>query len=154
MLSRLLAGALALVYGLAVAVPAFAGDAAGAVVIPLGDLVAAFASAVGPAALALLAWIVNRWVPAIIRPLLTEQLLTRALDYALAATEGAAKGKVLTVPVANEVLRQAGQYAVDHGAPWLLKWIGDTVEPKLIARLSAAGALPEEAHLANLTARE
>lgn len=63
--------------------------------------------------------------------------------------KGAAKDKVLTLPVANAVLAEAAQYAVDH-APGTTKWLGDTLKPKLIARLSAAGALPDEAHAGNL----
>lgn len=119
-------------------------------VFPVGDFVAALFSTIQPLALATLSWVVARWAPAVIKPMLTDQLLGRALDYAFGAVEGAVKGRTATVPIANELVRQAAEYTRDHGAPWLLRWLGDTIEPKLIARLSAAGALPPEAHAAAL----
>jgi len=89
-------------------------------------------------------WNAIGFIPPAIKTLLTEQLLNRALDYGYAAVKGAAKDKVLEIPVANEVLRTAAQYALDHGAPWLLKYIGD-LGPKLLARMGANGALQPEA---------
>lgn len=140
---------LAVLASTAVAIAADAAAPAG-IVIPVGDIVAQLSGLIAPAALTVLTWVVGRWVPAVIRPILTDQLLSRALDYGLGAVEGAAKGRVLTVPVASEVIRQAAQYVVDHGSPKLLKWIGDTIEDKLVARLSSAGALPPEASAENL----
>ena len=81
--------------------------------------------------------------------MLSEQLLNRALDYGLAAVAGAAKGKTLDIPIANKVLLEAAQYALDHGAPWLLKYIGD-LGPKLVARMSAAEVLGPQASAENL----
>lgn len=119
-----------------------------------GDIFAGVLSAIWATAGTALVALLYRWVPAIIRPILTEQLLTQALNYAFGAVEGAVKGQTVTIPIANEMLRHAVQYANDNGAPKLLKWIGDTLEPKLIARLSAQGALPATATIASLTSTE
>lgn len=126
----------------------FAADAT-PVVIPIGDWSIAILGSVSSCVVALLGWVVAKWVPAIIRPYLTDQLLGRAVDYAIAVVAGATKGKVLTLPVANQVLAEAASYAVAN-APTLAKWLGNTLEPKLIARLSSAGALPAEASKATL----
>lgn len=112
------------------------------VAVPLGDWIVQATSSLASLAVAVLMWVAARWLPTWIRTQLTEQLLGRAVDYGLAVVAGAAKGRVLEIPVANAVLREAAAYAVAH-APATAKWIGDTLEPKLIARLSAIGALPE-----------
>ncbi len=127
---------------LAVVLPPVAHAAEGTVTVPVGDWIVQATTSLASLAVTALMWIAARYLPTWIRMQLTEQLLIRAVDYALAVVAGAAKGKVLEIPVANAVLRAAADYAVDH-APATAKWIGDTLEPKLIARLSAAGALPE-----------
>ena len=119
---------------------AHAGD--GTVTVPVGDWVVQATSSIASLAVAGLMWVASRWLPTWIRMQLTEQLLGRAVDYALAVVAGAAKGKVLEIPVANAVIREAAGYAIQH-APATARWIGSTLEPKLIARLSAIGALPE-----------
>lgn len=127
---------------LVVSLPPVAHAADGTVTVPLGDWVVQATSSIASLAVAGLMWVASRWLPTWIRTQLTEQLLGRAVDYGLAVVAGAAKGKVLEIPIANAVLREAAAYAVQH-APATAKWIGDTLEPKLIARLSAIGALPE-----------
>lgn len=131
------------------AAPAYAADAV-AVSIPIGDWISSALVDLASVLVAMASWAVAKWAPPLVRTYLTEQLLQRAVDYAIAAVKGAAKGKVLTLPVANAVLAEAAQYAVEH-APPTAKWIGDTLKPKLIARLGAAGVLPDEAHAGNLT---
>lgn len=127
---------------LVVSLPPVTHAADGTVTVPLGDWVVQATSSIASLAVAGLMWVASRWLPTWIRTQLTEQLLGRAVDYGLAVVAGAAKGKVLEIPIANAVLREAAAYAVQH-APATAKWIGDTLEPKLIARLSAIGALPE-----------
>jgi DNA-directed RNA polymerase subunit H (RpoH/RPB5) len=126
----------------AVVLPPVAHAAEGTVTVPVGDWIVQATSSLASLAVTALMWVAARYLPTWIRMQLTEQLLTRAVDYALAVVAGAAKGKVLEVHVASAVLREAAAYAVKH-APDTARWIGDTLEPKLIARLSAAGALPE-----------
>ena len=138
----LVAATLARAALLVVCLPPTAYAADDTVVVPVGDWIVQATSSLSSLAVAVAMWVAARWLPTWIRTQLTEQLLGRAVDYALAVVAGAAKGKVLEIPVANAVLREAAAYAVAH-APATAKWIGDTLEPKLIARLSAAGALPE-----------
>jgi hypothetical protein len=125
--------------------PSIGHAADGTVAVPIGDWITQSVAVVSTACVTVLTAIIARWAPAWVRTYLTEQLLSRAVDYALGVVAGAAKGKVLEVPIANAVLREAATYAVEH-APTTAKWIGDTLTPKLIARLSAAGSLPETAY--------
>ncbi len=121
---------------------AWAGD--GTVTIPWGDWIADGVQTLASLCLAALSWVLARWAPQWVRMQLTEQLLSRAVDYGIAVVAGAARGKVLEIPVANEVIREAAAYAVAN-APATAKWLGSTLEPKLLARLGAAGHLPENA---------
>lgn len=123
--------------------PTLAADGA-TVTVPIGDWIAAGVTDLASVLLAVASYIVARWVPQAVRTYLTEQLLQRAVDYAVAVVAGAARGRVLTVPVANQVLAEAMAYAIDH-APGTAKWLGDTLKPKLLARLGAAGVLPPDA---------
>lgn len=118
---------------------AFAADA-GVVVVPYGDLVSEVAhiasTLITPVALFLLAKMTG---PAglFLRTFLGETLIRNAVDYAVNATEGAAKGKTLSVPVGSAVLAQAVQYALDQGAPWLVKTLGgpDGIRDKVFRSL-------------------
>ncbi len=78
-----------------------------------------------------------------------DQVISRAIDAGFALVDGAEKGKVLEIQVANKVIRKAAQYLIDQ-APDLFKELGDNLGPMLVARLSAAGALPASASAANL----
>lgn len=122
--------------------PPVAHAADGTVTVPVGDWIVQATSSIASLAVTALMWVAARYLPTWIRMQLTEQLLTRAVDYALAVVAGAAKGKVLEVQIANEVIEQASRYAIEH-APATAKWLGGTLGHKLIARLSSAGALPE-----------
>jgi hypothetical protein len=82
---------------------------ASAILVPL--LLGLTAKLTGPAGLFL-------------RTFLGEKLIRNAVDYAVNAVEGAAKGKTLNVSVGSEVLAQAVQYAIEQGAPWLVKTLG------------------------------
>lgn len=127
--------------------PAYASTA---VSIPIGDWISSALVDLASVLVAAASWAVAKWAPPVVRTYLTEQLLSRAADYGIAAVSGAVKGKVLTVEVANDVLAEAMSYAVKH-APGTAKWLGGTLKDKLIARLGAAGVLPEDAHAGNLT---
>lgn len=135
----LLAGALAL----ASAKLAFAQDPT-AVALPYGDIVVSLLGSVDQliviAVGSVATWVIAKLPAALaapVRMILTEQLLKRAVEYGIAATQGAAKGRTLSVNVANDTLAQAAQYAIDNGAPWLISWLGgeNGVFRKLIARL-------------------
>jgi hypothetical protein len=77
-----------------------------------------------------------------------DQVMTRAIEAGFALVEGAEKGKVLEIPVANAVLRRAAQYLAAQ-APGLFKELGDNLGQMLIARPSASGALPPQASADN-----
>ena len=140
---------------LALVSPAFAAD----VVVPWGDwlsaLLASGREVVVGLVLAVIAWLVRK-LPAqageIITAMRLEQLLTRAVDYGIAAVDGAAKGKVLTVPITNSVIAEAVNYAV-RSAPTLADKFGDTLRAKILARLSAQGLVPPDATAQNTAAR-
>ena len=124
--------------------------------VPLGALVNDILAALQPAAVSLaglaLTWLAARLGPDIARALHAahvDQVMSRAIEAGFALVEGAEKGKVLDIPVANEVLRRAAQYLVAQ-APGLFKELGDNLGQMLVARLSGAGALPADASAANL----
>lgn len=134
---------------------AFAADG-GSVSAPLGTLVTQALSIVEPLVLslvgAMLAWLMARLGPELAKSLHAahvDQVISRAIDAGFGLVEGAEKGKVLEIPVANKVIRKAAQYLVDE-APDLIKELGENLGPMLVARLSAAGALPASASAANL----
>ena len=124
--------------------------------LPWGTLGNDILSALQPAAVSLagfaLTWLIAKLGPDIARALHAahiDQVMTRAIEAGFALVEGAEKGKVLEIPVANEVLRRAAQYLVAQ-APGLFKELGDNLGQMLVARLSASGALPPQASAANL----
>jgi hypothetical protein len=85
------------------------------------------------AALAMLPASIN----AMIKTWRVEQLLQSAISYGINTVAGAAKGQTLSVPVANKVIEQALEYAVENGSASVIKWMGGegAVEKKIIARL-------------------
>lgn len=131
-----------IVLGLLIVAPAMAqqvgGD--GQVSIPWGDWLAASASTLVTLAASALAFALARLpasINAMIKTWRVEQLLERAVAYGINTVAGAAKGHTLSVPVANKVIEQALEYAVENGSDALVKWMGgaDAIEKKLIARL-------------------
>jgi hypothetical protein len=89
-------------------------------------------------------WAVARFTPSLVgvfQAARVEQLIGRAVDFAIASVEGATHGQVVTIPVANAVLQKALEMAV-QSAPALAKKIEDTIRPKIIARMAAAGIVP------------
>lgn len=124
--------------------------------LPWGTLCNEVLAALQPAAVSAaglaLTWLVAKLGPDIARALHAahiDQVMNRAIEAGFALVEGAEKGKVLEIPVANEVLRRAAQYLVAQ-APGLFKELGDNLGQMLVARLLASGALPPQASAANL----
>lgn len=134
----------------------------GAVTVPYGDWVASLLAYSRDAIIALVVaglGYASRNLPGAVGSMIetfrVEQLLKRAVDYGIAAAAGAAKGQTISIPVANEVIRQAMQYASDN-APTLAARLGGTLQPKVIARLSGHPdiVLPASASSANLEGNE
>jgi hypothetical protein len=71
------------------------------------------------------AWLIIRQIPAWMQIFLPRQrindLLLSAAQSALAGVENAAKGKKLTIPVTNDVIRQMAVYIISTTAPDLAK---------------------------------
>lgn len=134
---------------------AYAGDAASSTVtIPWGDWLSAFIVQIvlpilGVIAVAFVTWAVARispLLPASLRGVITaqnttaaEQLLSRAVGYALNKAALDAQGKAIVVPTGNAQVAVALNYAVTHGAPDLVDWLGGPtgIQQKIIARLPA-----------------
>jgi hypothetical protein len=124
--------------------------------LPWGALCNEILAALQPAAVSLaglaFTYLVAKLGPDIahaLRAAHIDQVMNRAIEAGFALAEGAEKGKVLEIPVANEVLRRAAQYLVTQ-APGLFKELGDNLGQMLVARLSASGALPPRASADNL----
>lgn len=137
MLARLLGAALLALACLVV--PAFAADTS-VVAIPLGSWTEQVAAVAGSVVLGILLWLLRQLPPAIYQALRTaqaEQLLGRAVDYALNAVAGAAKGKTLSVDVGNAVVAAAASYAVENGPGMLIRWLGgpEAIERMILARI-------------------
>jgi hypothetical protein len=123
---------------------AFAADASNQVVVPWGDALASLSSPVATLLFGVGLWLVRQLpaqLVAILHTQRVEQLLLRAIGYAVNSVAGAAAGKTLTVPVGNAVLAHALQYVVDRAPRWLVNWMGG---PSAIAAMIWA-RLPMEA---------
>lgn len=141
------AGAVALVALVAPALAQTATTAADtAVSIPYGDWINTIGTLILEIVPVALLWLVRK-LPAsigqIISTMQVDQLLTKAIGYAINAVEGATAGKTLSVNVGNAVLAQALNYVTLHAPAWLINWMGglDAIAQKIIARLNLdAGA--------------
>lgn len=114
-----------------------------------GSVIAQWASAVGTLIFAAVMWAL-RQLPAqiygIAVSMRADQVLQKAIDYAINMVVGASKDKALTVDVHNQVLAQALQYVLDHAPGWLQSWMGgpEEIAQKIVARLNLApDAVPD-----------
>lgn len=112
----------------------------GHVSIPWGDYLAASASTLvtlAASALAAALAMLPASINSMIKTWRVEQLLQNAIAYGINTVAGAAKGQTMSVPVANKVLEQALEYAIENGSASIIKWMGGegVIERKIIARL-------------------
>lgn len=109
--------------------------------VPIGETVQQLGAFIGPL-LATLALIMVRKLPKQVGDILVgmkvEQVLQRAIDFAINTVVNATKDKPLTVDVGNAVVANALQYVIDHAPGWLISWMGgtDLIREKIIARLN------------------
>lgn len=96
--------------------------------VPVGDW---FGTALGYLTLWVMgggaAWLIQRTLGRLSPILLTmqvEQLMTRALVYAINTVVGATRNRVWTVDVRNEVLREIVIYALTHGSEAVKAFMG------------------------------
>jgi len=139
MIALRILGAMAL-FAVALSLPALA-QSSTEVQIPLGSWINSASEFIAPVLAAAVLWMIRKLpgqVSGMLMAMRVDQLLVKAIDYAINATAGAARDKPLKVNVGNEVVAQAINYAVNHGPGWLLGWIGGEVvlREKIIARLN------------------
>lgn len=140
----LLAGAmLALAAGAAAAQTPTAPVIDGVVSIPWGDWFYSAAGGIITILTVVIGWglrqLPARFV-AVLQTAQVEQLLKNAIGFAINRTAGAAKGKTLSVDVANQVIETALEYAVAYAPGWLISWVGGEqgLRDKIIARIDVA----------------
>jgi len=128
------------VAAIGLAVTAFAQTTGTTVEIPIGDWVKAAGGWVGPILGAAVLFLIRKLPPqiaAILTTLRVDQLLDKALSFAINKVAGASHDKPMTIDVGNKVLAEALDYAIRHGAPAIIQWMGgaDMIREKLLARL-------------------
>ena len=112
-----------------------------------GAVIQQWSTAIGTLILAGVTWAL-RLLPAqiygILVSLRADQLLGKAIDYAINMVKGASKDKELSIDVHNEVLAKALQYVLDNAPGWLQSWMGgpEQIANKIIARLNIATDAP------------
>jgi hypothetical protein len=122
--------------------PALATD--GVVTVPWGDWVASLASEhVKETVLVVVIWLYRKVLYSLpvslyagLQTLRVEQLLEHAINYGFNAVPGAVRGRVLSINLANDVIAEILQYAIDR-APTLVRWAGgaDALRKMIVARL-------------------
>jgi len=144
------------------AVATAAPPAATSVTIPFGDWLVSIANFIGVLAAAiitpLVAWAAAKLPPAIQANITAqhraqvEQLLARAVDYAIGAVAGAAKDKALDVNVGSAVVAVALQQVIDIAPRWLMNWMGgeQRIAKMIIARLNLSAEASATALLAGV----
>lgn len=143
---RILALAAAIV--LALALPALAADPT-SLTIPWGDWVTSLVTGfVDPILTVLLLGALTFAATLLPAPLkayanqaniaAAEQLLEKAVAFALNKVEGASAGQQLSVNVGSSVIAAAAQYAVDKGPSALISWLGgaQAIKDMILARLN------------------
>ncbi|TGN89431.1 hypothetical protein EOW77_0003650 [Bradyrhizobium yuanmingense] len=109
----------------------------------LGATVSQWADAFEAIAVAAVAFLLRK-IPGqfggILMTMHVDQVLNKAIDYAINMVKGATKDKELSLDVGNEVLAKALQYVLDHAPTWLQSWMGgpEQIAQKIIARLNLA----------------
>ncbi|WP_036291582.1 hypothetical protein [Methylosinus sp. PW1] len=146
-----IAGTIALSVGAAYAADAVAAPAASTVSIPWGDWISGLLATSGSIFLAVVSWGVKSFLPSYVQTFLTNDVIAKAVDYALASVAGAVRNETATVPVSNEVIAAALKWIVAY-EPKVAKWAGDNLEPLIIARLSALNVIPATASASTLGA--
>lgn len=115
------------------------------ITIPYGDWVAQIAEIVSallvPVLLAVvsrLAYVLPAPITAAINTSRVEQLLDKAIGYAMNTVAGAAKGKSLDVNVGSQVVAEAVNYALQQGPSKLIVWLGgqDALIRMILARIN------------------
>ncbi|GAN52634.1 hypothetical protein ME121_6812 [Methylobacterium sp. ME121] len=114
------------------------------VTVPLGTWIASYAQAaveiVTAVVMAAITWGLRRLpasIGAVVKGLITQQLVEKAISFGVNTVAGAAKDKTLSFDVGNAVLANALNYVVEHTPGWLLSWTGgvNAIRDHIIALL-------------------
>lgn len=116
------------------------------VAVPVGDWLTDTAAFLGPLLAAVVLWMIRKLPPqvaALLMSMRVDQLLNKAITYAINSVATATHDKPLTLDVGNAVVAQAVQYAIDHGPSGLIDWMGGTekIRQKIIARLNVSAGV-------------
>ena len=118
-----------------------AAPAAGGVSIPWGAWLADGLASAASLAVTALGYVIARWAPAWVKSFLTDKVINDAINYGFGAVEGVVKGGQLTVASTNAILNAAASYAITY-EPSVAHWLGATLRPVILAKLSAQGVVP------------
>jgi hypothetical protein len=119
--------------------------------IPYGAWIASLLAGLRDLLIAAAMAAVARFVPAAIRQYLTSDVLAKAVDYAIAAVDGAVKGQTLSLPATNAVLAAAENYVV-ASAPGLAAELGPLLRAKILAHIASATPVASNVTAASLAA--
>jgi len=120
------------------------------VIVPWGDWVSSSLTMIGslPIAEVVFGWIVAVLVKVglpnqmadLLKSVLTEQVLQKAISYGINAVAGAVKGRQLHVTVANDVVANAVDYVVTNAPDWVVQWLGgaEGIKARILARIEIA----------------
>lgn len=148
---RILAAmALAVAIGLLSSLGALAADAAPATItVPWGDWLDSLLTASATIVVSLFGWVVHRFAPPAIAAFVTNDVIEKAVNYAIATTAGAAHGREAHINVTNDLIAAAANWIIAN-EPRIADWAGSNLRPLIVARLAAVGIVPADASLATL----
>lgn len=127
-----------------------AADAAPAsVTIPWGDWLASLLTASATVLVSLIAFILHRFAPPAIAAFVTNDVIEKAVNYAIATTAGAAHGREAQIEVTNDLIAAAANWVIAN-EPKIADWAGANLCPLIVARLAAVGVVPAEASASTL----
>ena len=108
--------------------------------IPIGTWADYILPVAGALAMAAVVWLLSYLpapVVAVLKTAQVEQILQRAIDFAINMVQGATKDKVLDVDVGNAVVKQAADFVIKYGPKWIVDFLGGEagIRDRIIARL-------------------
>ena len=115
-------------------------------VVPWGDWLARLLNSPGTETLvvAIIGSIIARFVRNGPVAAQIDQVAVNSVNYAFASVAQAEKGKTVDLPTGNALLNVAEQYAIAN-APKIVAIMGNTLRPKLLARISAISNIQPDA---------
>lgn len=129
---------------------ALAADAAPAsVTIPWGDWLASLLTASATVVVSLIGWVVHRFAPPAIAAFVTNDVIKKAVDFAIATTRDAIHGKEASIGVTNELIAAAASWIIAN-EPKIADWAGENLRSLIVARLAAVGVVPAAASASTL----